>query len=315
VSALGRRLRWIVPAVVSVGVLGVLFAREDIAVVGVMREASAESLTVLGAVLAFYLAATLAIEAVTLHRMARGHSGVLTLWTAARIKAASYLAYTVHYALGVGAFAVLVRRRAGLALADAAGIVLMISAFDLGLALVLAALGIMLPGTDSHGVRIGEVVGLGLCIVAGFAVLRAPFSLGPLDRLRDLAVFRAVRAAPVHSIVELLVLRLLFLFSFISLVGGALYAFGVTPPLGSLVVNSLLLALVAALPIAVAGLGTGQWAFVELFRAWADSDQTLLACSLTLSAGIIAGRVGLGLLFAREYAREAIQAAREEETE
>jgi hypothetical protein len=315
VNSLGKLLRWVVPAVVSVGVMGVLFARDDIAAVGVVREASGESLTVLAAVLAFYLTFTLAIEALTLHRMARGHSGVLTLWTAARVKAASYLAYTVHYALGIGAFSILIRRRAGLALADAAGIVLMISAFDLGIALVLAALGIMLPGTDSHGVRIGEVVGLGLCIVAGFAALRAPFSLGPLERIRDLAVFRAVRAAPVRLIVELLVLRLFFLFSFISMIGGALYAFGVTPPLGAVVVNSLLLALVSALPIAVAGLGTGQWAFVELFQGWADSGETLLACSLALSAGLIVTRVALGLLFAREYAREAIQAAREGEAE
>jgi len=315
VSSLGKLLRWVVPVVVSVGVLVVLFARDDIAILGVVREASGESLRALAAVLAFYLTFTLAIEALTLHRMVRGHSGALSLWTAARVKAASYLAYTVHYALGVGAFAILIRRRAGLALADAAGIVLMISAFDLGIALVLAALGIMLPGTDSHGVRIGEIVALGLCIVAGFALLRAPFSLGPLDRIRELAVFRAVRGAPLRSIVELLVLRVFFLFSFISLIWGALYAFGVTPPLGTVVVNSLLLALVSALPIAVAGLGTGQWAFVELFQPWADSDQTLLACSLVLSAALIVTRVALGLVFAREYAREAIQAAREGEAE
>ena len=68
----------------------------------------------------------------------------------------------------------------------------------------------------------------------------------------------------------------------------------------------------AGLPIAVAGLGTGQAAFVWVFRDYGDPE-TLLACSLALSAGLILLRVGMGLAFAREYAREAIQAARQEE--
>jgi hypothetical protein len=51
-------------------------------------------------------------------------------------------------------------------------------------------------------------------------------------------------------------------------------------------------------------------AFVYLFRHWAGPEQ-LLACSLTLSAGIIVLRAGIGLLFARELTREALVAARE----
>jgi hypothetical protein len=70
-------------------------------------------------------------------------------------------------------------------------------------------------------------------------------------------------------------------------------------------VGILVVAVVAALPIAVAGLGPGQLAFVEVFRDLA-SRETLLVISLVLSAGMITLRVGMGLLFAREFAREAL---------
>ena len=67
---------------------------------------------------------------------------------------------------------------------------------------------------------------------------------------------------------------------------------------------------VSALPIAVAGLGTGQAAFLVAFRGVAPPE-TLLALSLALSTGMIAVRGTMGLVFAREFAREAAADARE----
>jgi ABC-type sulfate transport system permease component len=76
------------------------------------------------------------------------------------------------------------------------------------------------------------------------------------------------------------------------------------------VINTCILLLIAALPIAAAGLGTGQLAFVALFERWSDPE-TLLAASLTLSLAMIVTRAGMGLLFAREFTREALTASRE----
>ena len=72
-------------------------------------------------------------------------------------------------------------------------------------------------------------------------------------------------------------------------------------------------AVVSALPIAVAGLGTGQAAFLYVFRGVSDAE-TLLAVSLVLSASMIALRVSMGLLFAREFAQEVIAESRLEQT-
>ena len=69
------------------------------------------------------------------------------------------------------------------------------------------------------------------------------------------------------------------------------------------------IALVGAMPIAVAGLGTVQLATVELFGAYAD-EATLVACSRPMQAAMLAFRMAVGLLFAREYTREAVEATR-----
>ena len=63
--------------------------------------------------------------------------------------------------------------------------------------------------------------------------------------------------------------------------------------------------------IAVAGLGTGQVAVVYVFEGVAPPE-TLIALSLVIAAGMIALRASMGLIFAREFTREALEEARAE---
>jgi len=111
----------------------------------------------------------------------------------------------------------------------------------------------------------------------------------------------------VSELVELGVLRLCFLGSFIALAWAALTAFGVAVPIGDLIVSVCAVTLISTIPVSVAGLGTSQVAFVYFFRHWAD-DETLLACSLALSGGLITLRAAIGIVFAREFTREALAA-------
>jgi hypothetical protein len=233
-----------------------------------------------------------------------------SLMVAARIKAASYLLGILNYALGAGALTVLLRRRARMPLAEAAGAVFVLGLFDLGSLLGMVIVGLALMGTDTAGVQVGVVALAGAAIVGGFAVLRAPVALGPIDRLRELRVFHAARTLPLSLLLRLCVLRLAFVASFVALAWATLAAFGVYIPTLPLVVNVSVMLLVAALPIAAAGLGTGQVVFVALFDRYAPAE-TLLAASLLLSFGLIVTRSALGLLFAREFASEAM-AHREE---
>ena len=138
-------------------------------------------------------------------------------------------------------------------------------------------------------------------------------SLGPLERIRTLAIFQALRATSLRRLAELAVLRLAFTSSFIAIGGAAFYGFDIMPSLSQLVVGMVFVGVVSALPLAVAGLGTGQAATLFYFQDIAP-EETLLALSLTLSAGMITLRVLMGLIFAREFTREALEETRRRET-
>jgi len=307
-SATRRLAQWIIPFVVSFALLWFVFSGIDVAAVRghmTMRVA----LRFIPPLLVF-VAFTLWIEALCLVRVITWSQPFEDKWVAAKIKSASYLLGMVNYALGAGALTILVRRRVGMNLATAAGSILLISLLDLLSLLLLAIIGAGLLGAGAPALQAGVVLGGGGLIVLGFAVLRAPTPLGPLDRLRDLQLFSAARTAPISLLLELGALRLVFVGSFIALAWATISAFDVSIPLLPLMVNTAALLLIAALPIAVAGLGTGQLAFVKLFERYADAE-VLLAVSLTLSFGLIVTRSLLGLVFAREYASEAIAAERE----
>lgn len=305
---LPRILRAALPAVVSVALLVFLLRQIDFA--AAVAAVTKRSLLLLAPVLLVYTGLSLWLDAVSLVRALAGVGSRIAVGTAARIKAATYSFGLLHYALGAAALVMLVRRKGLLPAAEAASVVMLISAFDLLSLLAVTVAGSALFANHATGLRSGLVAALLAAAPVGIAVLRMERSLGPLDWLRELRVMRSVREMSNTELVELLALRTLFVIVFIGLGGATLAAFGVYPPLGDVVVGFSVIALVSALPIAVAGLGTGQLAFVYFFRTSAD-PATLVAASLVLSAGIIVLRVALAGLFAREYAREALENAQD----
>ena len=305
-----KLLRWIVPFVITGVAVTYLVSTIDFR--GVLERMDARAAAVLIPALLVFGAVTLVLEALSLVRLIPPRNGIgLGFVTAARIKAASYPLALLHYALGTGGLAVLLSRRSGSGLADAAGIVMLIALFDMGVQLLLIVVGVALLGSDAMTVRAGLLFAAIAAILGGVAALRAPSSLGPLDRIRNLSIFTAARTTPVPQLLQLGALRLVFAICFISMARAALYAFDLPVPFGYLIFAIPLLVMVSLIP-AVAGLGPGQVAFVEIFSRWGDAE-TLLACSLGLSAGLIVMRASLGLAFAREFTREAMASAREAE--
>jgi Lysylphosphatidylglycerol synthase TM region len=308
---LGRTLRVVLPFAISAALFAYLFARVDARAVGdaitmdiVMRWVPA---------LLLFNLVTLGIEAVCLSRVTNVADATLDHWTAARIKAACYLLSVLNYAAGAAGLSVLLRRRAKLGLGDAASIVFLISLFDIGAVLGLAAIGATFLETDALGIRIGLIVSLIACIVAGFVFLRVPLRLGLLESLRRLDVFRAPRTASFSILLELGLLRILFVGCYVALAGSLFWAFGIEVDTMRLSLNVAILLAVSALPIAAGGLGTGQWVFIELFRDF-GSDAELLAASLVFSLGLISSRALLGWIFALEFTREALDENRRSTT-
>jgi len=304
-------LQRFLPAVVSIGALAWLLSSID-------RDALLATLnwrivTVLVPALLAYGAVTLLLEALSLVMLMSVRPAGFGLWTAARIKSASYLLGIVNYTLGAGALTILLRRRAGLGLGESASIVLLITSIDMFLLMMMAAAGTTLVATGTPGVRTGLFALLIGAFVVGMTVLRMPGHLGPIERLRSLTVFEALRTTPLARLGKLAVLRAFFTSSFIAMGGAAFASFDIHVPLSDLVVGMIIVGVVSALPIAVAGLGTGQIAVVEAFGRFADRE-TLLALSLVLTAGLLILRAGMGLVVAREFTREALEESRAAES-
>jgi hypothetical protein len=301
-------VRWGAPFAITIAALVWVFQR--IGLQQVARELTPEALALMIPALLVFGVVALAIEARCLVLLLPRSPG-FDLGTAARIKAASYPLSLIHYALGAGALAVLLGRRTGRGVADAAGVVGLITLFDIGIQLVMLIVGLTALGSAATAVRGGVALALVAAILVGFAGLRIKASLGPLDRLRELSVFDAARTTPIPRLLVLGALRVIFALVFISLIGVCSRAFGLEVPISFLLAGVPILIVVAMIP-SVAGLGTGQVAFVEVFGRYGD-DQTLLACSLAFSTGLIVLRAAMGLLFAREFAREAFVVATHED--
>ncbi len=298
-----RQVRRILPWAVSGGILAWLVLRFDLGAVA--RSVSPRSALLLGSALAVYGGVSLLLEAVSLSRVLADRR--LGPGVAARIKAASYLLSAVHFTVGLGALAVLLARRTGLDLARAAGAVMLLSAVDLGLLIVLSALGTTFLETSVPALSPAFTLGASALGLLGFAAIRARLDWPLLRDVRQWAVFEALAGTPWRRLAEICAWRIAFVSSFVVLIGVALALFGVRVPPGDLVVGVMVASLVSSIPIAVAGLGTGQAIFLYVFRGH-GSPEALLACSLVLSIGLIATRALMGAVFAREYAREAARA-------
>ena len=296
-----------VPVVVSIGSISWLLGSIDSAtLIGALNW---RVTAVLVPSLLVYGALSLWIEAASILTLVDRPPPGFGLWVSARIKSASYLLGIVNYALGGIALTVLLRKRAGTGVGRSASIVLLITAVDAIVLLILATLSGVDAGDDAPALRAGIVAVAGLGFFGGMALIRAPGSLGPLERIRNFAVFDAVRTTSLRRIGRLAALRIAFSVLFIALARVVFFGFDIEIGAAQLIFGMMIVAVVSALPIAVAGLGTGQAATLYFFRGTASPGE-LLALSLVWSAGMILLRASMGLFFAREYTREVLDESR-----
>jgi hypothetical protein len=294
---------------IAVSAAALVWLLRDIDLHSMSAALTAHVAAIMTPALVAFSGATLWIEAVSIRRMLAKPPPDFGLWTAARIKCASYLPGLLHYTLGVGGLAVLLRRRTGLSLGESLGLVLLISTTDLIIALAAASSAAAWLGVERRAVSIGIVAMVVVAFFGGLALVRSPAPLGVFERVRALSIFEGLRRMPSGRLAELFTLRVLFSACFVAGCASAFAAFDVPAPPARLIAGIMIVALVAALPIAVAGLGTSQAAFVYLFGDVAPAER-LLAMSLVLSFGIITLRTAMGVCFARELTREAFHDAR-----
>jgi len=300
-----ERVRRALPIFVSAALVAYLAHRIDLR--AALDHLTLETTLRFLAPLAVWNGVTLLIEAHCLHRVTAACGHALPRTTAARIKSACYLLSLFHYAAGATALTFLLRRRMDTSLARAASAVFVIALLDVGSVAGMALLaGSLLPALGA-GLRSGLLLALLAGVAAGFFVLRTKRSLGPLEPLRALELLGAFRTIPLATLLELVALRIAFVACYVGMVAGLFHAFDVEIGLVELALAVAVLLLVSALPIAVAGIGTAQVAFVTIFAKQAPQD-VLLSMSILMSIALTLARALLGLAFAGELGREAKEA-------
>ena len=294
---------------VAITVIAIYFIVRDLEFGDIGSHLNARSIGIFVPALLSYGFVSLVLEGLSLKRPMHGTRKDFTFVTAARLKAASYLVGIVHIAAGAGTLAYLLRKQAGVSLSYAMGVVMLMMMFDLGIVLSLVVVGWTMASASTLGLQIGLVPVIIALMIGGFALLRASFSLGPLDRIRRLDLFLAARTIPARELVELALLRFCFVMSMTLFGWAALTSFGISLNFPELLFNFSLVLLAGVLP-AVAGVGPSQLAMVDLFAEY-GSREAAAACALVFTIGMISMRALIGLAFAGEFSKEAFEAARE----
>jgi len=114
--------------------------------------------------------------------------------------------------------------------------------------------------------------------------------------MRQWALFRTFRIAPLRRYVQIVLLRAPMFFVSLCAHYFAAHAFGIHVPFAQMIAFLPIIFMIAALPITVAHLGTTQAAWIFFFSAYAPPER-LLAFSLAAHATFTATRALLGLLF------------------
>jgi hypothetical protein len=304
-----RALPWIV----TVAAIGWIFATTDLqGMIDAVRQA--DWVLFLGAMAGLYLLVWVADSYAVLWVLRRFHVPTLRLRDVMPPRGATYLLGIINYAAGTAAMTVYFRRRYGIGVIQGGASLLLMMLGDLGILVLVTAVG---AGTLPPEVRPGVWLILA-CFVAGaighLVFWRAPWTWGPLERVRALPQFRGFRDATIRDYAAIVATRIPIVALYIAIHAVTLHAFGIRIPFERLLVYVPAQMFVAALPISVAGLGTGQAAQRLLYAPYVGSDRASVvagldpavaiidAYGLALFLGFVLPRVIIGLLCTRAVA-------------
>jgi hypothetical protein len=301
-------LRRIAPWVVAAAILAWLFAtiRADDLRVAVARA----PLVAFVAFTAAYVCVTLCADTFATWATFRRAlpEATLTFGETLNIRGASYLLAIVHYGAGQGGLAYFVARR-GVALARAAGAVMLIMGVNVLVVALIALLGVVLGGAPSAPALRWIVVALACAFPAYLAVIAARPRFLAARRLLAPLFDAGVRGHGIAVAARLPHIAWLVVGQTV-----ALYLFGVEPPIAKAVALLPIVFIVAVLPITPSGIGTSQAMLAALFTPWAPGATpearraAVLACGLALQVVGMIVQALIGLVFLRRLTRAGIVA-------
>jgi hypothetical protein len=212
------------------------------------------------------------------------------------VRASTYLLAVVQYYVGQAAILAFLHKRRGVPFMRATGWILFISAINMGVLVLLAAVG--LTGGDATSKEGMAWLALVPVAVAVGSLLYGVILLAKPQGLARVRLLEPLFEMGLGGHVKAVIVRLPHVLVLIVWHYLALRWFGVNvPPFTALVLLPAVF-FAAALPISVQGLGLSQAAAVFFFRQYSSTGETaVLAYSLAMTTVSLIIQIGMGLLF------------------
>jgi hypothetical protein len=318
-----RNLARTIPWIVTVGILIWILKTTDLPA---MWEAtrSANLLLFFGAMFGLFSVLWVVDSIAILWIYRRYHAPAMTLRHVLPIRGTTYVVGILNYAAASAAMAFYFKRRWSIGVVEGGASLLLLLLVDLGLAILTVAAGAaLLPaGFRVAAWTLGAAFAVGA--IAHLIFWRAPWSWGPLERLRNIPQLRGFREARLIDYAIAGVLRVPVTALYVGMHYFTLMAFNIRVPLENMLVYVPVQMVLAVIPISVSGLGPGQAAQRVLYTdfaastycqhvpasewsnpAWCDHALAAVdAYGLALFLGFLLPRILIGVLSLRAASRE-----------
>ena len=281
------RLRPALPWLVALAILGILFARADLAATLVALKAA--DLRVYTPIAIAFTGLWLSLDAFVLRGLFARVGADLSFREMVGARAATYPWMALSFDLANAALVAGLRRSTGAPVVRLSGAMLAHYACDLvALLTIAAAASLALDGAFAEILR---PLLFGLALVAVAILIGARLGVAMLGRgalASSLAAFRA------RDLARVVTLRWLFYASFAVFVWLTLPCFALRVPFLDVLARMPLVQSVAALPISPGGIGTAQAAMLALFAGFGPPADWL-AYSLVYGLTLVVLRLPIGL--------------------
>ncbi len=244
----------------------------------------------------------------------RGNGAAFGLREVAPLKAASYILNIVNYNAATLGMAWIVARRRGVGFLEATAALAVLSWLDLVALALLVTVGLQVapdllggtPGLQERLEAISAVV-MVAALISVF-VLQSRLPLGPLERLRQLAVVRPLASLAPTAMALGLLMRAGFVMLYVAINHQLMVAFGLQPSVGALMVLVPVITVVGVVPLSVSGLGTTQILARTLYASFVPAGVAAAplidAFTTTLIVGFILARLVVAAPFLGRIWRE-----------
>ncbi len=240
----------------------------------------------------------------------RAHASEMKLTDVLPVRGTTYIVGILNYAAASAAMAIYFRKVWKIGMVEGGSSLLLLLLVDLGLAILCTTTGSFLLPEEYRGVALLLGAGFAVAAVAHLVFWRAPWSWGPLEKLREWPRLRGIREARLVDYAVAGLLRAPMTALYVGMHMATLAAFNIHVPLERMLVYVPIQMVVAVLPISVSGLGAGQAAQRLLYRPFAEATHgadalaVVDAYGLALFLGFLVPRVLIGVFSLRYTTRE-----------